>query len=233
MDLKHVRSVLADTTSRMGDKPVVELISEMAQSSKSLKEVSLDSQYMLGAILGSMLHQSYCDGRRLEEPLENGLVNNPREKELTEPLDRDFVLGVLEGRIPKDETLYVKDGRVFMDIANRDFTQLSPHWQYDNFMAGCCAARSVLTNWEGLTHNSEEVREFTTVAVANGIHEAWIARGNVGDYNADLATAYVNLPVDEQAKDLGHFTMATGLIDSLQQEIVKYQATTQTDTPTE
>ena len=231
MDEKYVREILATASERIEGQSVASLISGIAKETKDLKGVSLENQYAMGAILGSMLHQSYCDGRRLEQPNENGLANEPRIKELNASLDRDFVLGVLEGRIEKDSTLYVEGGKVFMDIANRNFSQLSPHWQYDNFMAGCCAARSVLTNWEGLTHDNEQVREFTTVAVANGIHEAWIARGNVGDWNADLATAYVNLPVEEQDKDLGHYVMASGLIDSLRQEIIANQ--NPIDTPTE
>lgn len=231
MDEKHIREILATAAERIEGKAFATVISEIAKETKDLKGVSLENQYTMGAILGSMLHQSYCDGRRREEPTENGLPNEPRIKELSESLDKEFVLGVLEGRIEKDSTLYVEGGKVFMDIANRNFSQLSPHWQYDNFMAGCCAARSVLTSWEGLTHDNEQVREFTTVAVANGIHEAWIARGNVGDWNADLATAYVNLPVEEQDKDLGHYVMASGLIESLRQEIVANQ--TQTDAPAE
>ena len=108
-----------------------------------------------------------------------------------------------------------------MDIANRDFTMLSPYWQHDNFMAGACAARSVITNWEGLTHDDPAVRDHTVVAVANGIHEAWIARGNVQGWNSDLETAYVNLPIDEQDKDLVHFKMATELVKDLQQEMAQ------------
>ena len=231
MDEKYVRDVLSTASSRVAGQSASSLISEIAKDTKDLKGVSLEDQYAMGAMLGSMLHQSYCDGRKREEPNEDGLPNEPRIKQLSESLDKEFVLGVLEGRIEKDSTLYVENGKVFMDIANRTFSQLSPHWQYDNFMAGCCAARSVLTNWEGLTHDNEQVREFTTVAVANGIHEAWIARGNVGDWNADLATAYVNLPVDEQDKDLGHYVMAKGLVESLRQEIVANQD--QADVPTE
>ena len=229
MDENYVRQVLATSSERIAGKSAAGLISEIAKGTKDLKGVSLEDQYAMGAMLGSMLHQAYCDGRRREEPTEDGLPNEPRIKQLSDSLDKEFILGVLEGKIERDATLYVEGGKVFMDIANRSFSQLSPYWQYDNFMAGCCAARSVLTNWEGLTHDNEQVREFTTVAVANGIHEAWIARGNVGDWNADLATAYVNLPVDEQEKDLGHYVMASGLVDSLRQEIIANQD----DVPTE
>ncbi len=102
-----------------------------------------------------------------------------------------------------------------MDIANTSFTKLSPFLQYDNFMADSCATRSVITNWDGITHENPQVREYVTVAVANAIHESWIARGNVCDWNKDLETAYINLPMEEKDKDLVHYQMAVQMISML------------------
>ena len=53
------------------------------------------------------------------------------------------------------------------------------------------------------------------MAVANAIHESWIARGNIKDWNKNLATAYVNLPENEKEKDLKHYRMATSMVDAL------------------
>ncbi len=237
MDLNYIRKTLGEVTQRMQDKSATELITTIASKTKNMKAIERDDQLLLGAILGSKLHQGYCDSRKLEEPLENGLQNNPRIKELKDSLDKDFVLSVLEGRTPQSSTLYVESGKVFMDIANRDFTQLSPYWQYDNYMAGCSAVRSIITNWEGLTHNDPAVRNFVEVGVANSIHESWISRGNVYgnsenngviyEGNQSLETSYINLPADEQNKDLLHYTMAKSLIQDLSQEMINTQGNEQ------
>ena len=221
MDLNFVRNQLRKISERMEGQNVTKLISDIALKTKNLKSVELGNQLLLGGILGSFLHQAYCDGRKLENPLPNGLQNNPRIKELNEPLDEEFIADVLSGEIPTSDTLYIKDGKVFMDIANTPFTQLSPHWQYDNFMAGTCAARSVITNWEGIKSFNPWIRKHVEIAVANGIHEAWIARGNVGDWNKDLQVAYINLSNEEQAKDVVHYNMAKTMITTLTKTIRK------------
>ncbi|MCR5553270.1 MAG: hypothetical protein K6F08_00785 [bacterium] len=147
---------------------------------------------------------------------------------MTESIDEGFVEDVKSGKILQSPALYIdKYGDVIMDIANTSFLNLSPHWKKENFLAGCAATRSVLTNFEGLTHEDSNVRIFVTVAVANAIHEAWIARGNVyyrvdgGNVytNKELDTAYVNLPVEEQDKDLKHYQMALELIEELTNEM--------------
>ena len=69
--------------------------------------------------MGSYLHQGYCDGRRLEKPLENGLQNEPRVKELTNDLDSMFVKDVLLGKIPTSDVLWVEEGKVFMENSSR------------------------------------------------------------------------------------------------------------------
>ncbi len=189
---------------------------------------------MIGAILGSMLHQAYCDSRKLDKPNEQGLQNNPREKKLTDPLDAEFVQDVLNGEIPTSETLYIKDGKVCMDIANTEFVNLSPYWKKDNYMAGKTAARSIITCWDGLNHKNPEVQKYVTIAVANGIHEAWISRDNIyyDEYegqiftNAELDTAYIYLSDDEKDKDLEHMIMAKNVIGKLVDSISKQKEET-------
>jgi hypothetical protein len=80
MDEKYVREVLAAASERIEGQSVASLISGIAKETKDLKGVSLENQYAMGAILGSMLHQSYCDGRKLEQPNENGLVKIKKTK---------------------------------------------------------------------------------------------------------------------------------------------------------
>lgn len=193
------------------------------ERAKKDKMISLDDQRLIGAMMGYMLHDAYCQSRKLDKPNEQGLPNNPREKKLTDPMDAEFVQKVIDGKIPQSETLYVKNGVVCMDIANTDFVNLSPYWQKDNYMAGKTAARSVITMWGGLTHENPEVQKYVTIAVANGIHESWISRDNIyyDEYegqiftNQDLDTAYIYLPDDEKDKDLEHLKMAKAVIGKL------------------
>ena len=222
MILKQVNEVLENA----GETPeILKIIAKQIETKEDLKK---EDYLVLGGILGSMLHKAYCDGRKLEKPNENGLVNNPRIKTLGSQIDKEFVADVLSGKISQSPTLFVDEkGMVNMDIANTDFVHLSPYWQKDNFLAGCAAARSIATSWEGLMHENEVVRNFVTVAVANAIHESWLARGNIyydvvekdGKTtvytNDNLSTAYVNLPLDEQEKDLEHVRMAQKLLEEL------------------
>ena len=219
MDNKHIIKVLKETIGRLEGVETGKLITNIAKKTKDLKSVSLEDQLLLGAMLGSVLHKDYCEGRKLDKPLENGLENDPRVKVLNQELDQQFVKDVLIGKIPTSDTLYIEGGKVYMDIANTSFENLSPYWQYDNFMAGACAARSVITNWDGLMHPNPEVREYVKVGVANAIHESWIGRGNVEAWNSDLATAYINLTPSEQEKDLKHYVMGSKLVDWLEREI--------------
>lgn len=226
----YMSQVLAQTSEKLSqfNGNQAEIIADIASRAKGSLVLPQEDQFLLGGLLGSMLHQQYCDGRRRETPTENGLPNEPRIKVLTNPMDAEFANKVLSGEIPQSATVYTVGTVVHMDIANTPFEQLSPYWQKDNFGAGMCAARSILSNWEGLTHSDPTVRKFVTVSVANGIHESWIGRGNVGEWNANLDTAYINLPVDEQAKDLTHFTMAEGLIGALVQQMEQVEGATPT-----
>lgn len=208
------------------------------QRSVWVGKVSREDQHLISAILGSMLHQDYCDSRRLDKPNENGLINNPREKKLTEPLDAEFVQDVLDGRIPQSPTLYVRDGKVFMDIANTEFIKLSPFWKKDNFMAGKAAIGSILTCWEGLAHKNPEVKKYVEIAVASGIHESWRARGNVyydeyeGDVftNEELDIAFSDLSDEEKAKDVSHIGMAYRLMQRICSELSKIKKNNQAKT---
>ena len=199
------------------------------QQSVKAGKVSREDQHLISAILGSMLHQDYCDSRRLDKPNENGLINNPREKKLTEELDVEFAQDVLGGKIPQSPTLYVRDGKVFMDIANTEFINLSPFWKKDNFMAGKAAIGSILTCWEGLVHENPEVKKYVEIAVANGIHESWRARGNVyyDEYegevftNEELDIAFCDLSDEEKAKDVSHIGMAYRLMKRICSELSK------------
>jgi len=222
-DNEYMKKVLAKVSVILKSLNNFEIINEIAKNNKNLSTITVHEQYLLGAILGSLLHESYCVSRKLDQPNEQGLVNNPRIKKLTSDIDKEFVDYVISNNKTNGRTLFIKDGVLCMDIANTSFENLSPYWQKDNFMAGCAAARTVITNWDGLTHDNKTVREFVTVAVANAIHEAWIARENIyydkqGDQvytNEELATSYINLPKDEKDKDLVHYQMAFEMITKL------------------
>ena len=61
--------------------------------------IDREDQYLIGAILGNMFHQAYRETRKLDKPDKNGFMYNPREKELSEEIDKDFVQAVLDGKI--------------------------------------------------------------------------------------------------------------------------------------
>lgn len=195
--------------------------------------IDREDQYLIGAILGNMFHQAYRETRKLDKPDKNGFMYNPREKELNQEIDGEFVQYVLDGKIPQSKTLYVRDGKVYMDIANTEFANLSPYWKKDNFGAGKCATMAIITNWKGLSHDLPVVRDYVTIAVASDIHNNWIARDNVyrdvapdGKVytNEELDTAYIYLIDEEKAKDLVHVQMASRVIGKLVDEISKVKA---------
>ena len=211
-------------TNELAGKDVYTVLNEIAERSKQNLILSEKDQSILGAVLGAILHQSYCDSRKLSEPNEDGLSNNPRLKKLEKDIDQDFIQDVKEGRIPTSPVLFIKDGNVYMDIANTDFVNLSPYWKKDNFMAGCAATRTVITalQYKELMENPQ-FRECAEVLIANAIHESWIARENVyyDEYNGEvytnqpLNTAFIQLPKDEQLKDSEHFIMAKQLVENV------------------
>lgn len=226
-DNEYMKKVLANVSVILKSSNNFDVINEIAKNNKNFSTLTVQDQYLLGAILGSLLHESYCNSRKLDKPNEQGLPNNPRIKQLTSDIDKEFVDYVISNNKTNGKTLFMNDGVLCMDIANTPFEMLSPYWQKDNFMAGCAATRTVITNWDGLTHDNKAVRDFVTVAVANAIHEAWIARENIyydkqGDQvytNEELATSYINLPKDEKDKDLVHYQMAFEMISKLREKM--------------
>lgn len=223
---KYIVEILNQVDNVLLANDEAEIFERIVGEHKSIVEISQEDQWVLGAILGRMLHQAYCDGRRRKTPNPDGLLNEPRLKVLSSEIDEPFVQTVREMMeiFPNasTKTLFINDNdEVVMDIANTDFTELSPYWQKDNFLAGCAATRSVITSWDGLMHDNGLVRDFVTVAVANAIHESWLARGNVGEWNKQLDTAYVQLPVDEKEKDLVHLNMAKEMLSKLYQMMKK------------
>ena len=229
----YMKKVLGEISTIFKTNNPAEIIDEIAKRHQDLQTLSVEEQYLLGAILGSLLHEAYCESRKLDQPNEQGLPNNPRIKKLTETIDQDFVASVIASGRTNGTTLFIQDGVLCMDIANTPFASLSPYWQKDNFMAGCAATRSVINFWQQINSDNPAIREFVTVAIANAIHESWIARENVyydqdGDTvytNEQLATSYINLPQDEKDKDLVHYKMALDLINMLMEKMKEKNAT--------
>ena|GEM_PF-5673423 len=196
----------------------IEILKEITKvagevSRRGIFYVTLEEQLSLGTVMGSILHEKYCKDRNYEPRAKT--LEKVKKDGSPDPKEAEFINKVLTGEIPTSETLRIVNGEVIMDIANTPFAELSPFWQRDNYMAGCAAIRSILTSWSGLMHNNPEVKKHVEVAVANAIHESWIARGNVGNRNKELETSYINLPLNEQTKDLEHLKMAKGLVNEL------------------
>lgn len=197
----------------------IKIIKNVAETAAARDSASLtvEEQLLLGEIMGSELHDDWRESRKKEDG-----TFEPRWKALTENMDKQFCEDILTGRVIKPNTIRVnQEGVLELDIANTPFSQLSPFWRADNFMAGCSAVRSIITNWKGLTHPNKEITDFVVVGVANAIHEAWISRGNVKDYNKELQTAYIFLDPSEKQKDLKHYKIALTLVSNLKNEMYK------------
>lgn len=201
------------------NKENAKIIKEIAERAIKRDNASftLEEQLKLGEIMGAELHD---DWRAPRKQVDGSF--EPRWKTLTNDMDKAFVNAIKTGKVIKPDNIRInEDGQVELDIANSNFNQLSPFWRQDNYMAGCSAVRSIITNWKGLNHPNPEVTDFVVVGVANAIHEAWISRGNVGDWNKDLETAYVFLSPSEKQKDLQHYKMALKLVKNLKKEMTK------------
>lgn len=228
--LYKINQILSLMTGKDTTELLDEISTRIVKDGDKVSNITQIEQGILAGILGSMLHSAYCNGRRLsaqqrEElsvPLE--IANNPRMKVLGKELDAEFVQKVLSGEIPQSPTLFVdKKGNVVMDIANRQFVELSPYWQKENFNAGEAAVRLVVANWDALKGNNPKIKEWVTYAVSTAIHEAWLARDNVyreetdeAVYtNAELDTAFNQLTEEEQKKDSIQLDMAMSVMDQL------------------
>ena len=202
-------------------------LKKIASKLDDVSTLKKEDIYVLSAILGTMFHQDYCDGRKLDKPLPDGRVNNPREKVLNTPDDELFVQQVREGRIPQSETLHFdENGRLIQDIANTQFVFLSPHWQDENFNAGLAASQLVISFWKKIEQcKSEEELNELLENIAAAIHVSWIMRknlykdvdqkGQVLYTNEELGEQYSMLPKDEQKKDRDHVDMARDLVERL------------------
>ena len=83
----YMKKVLGEVGVVLKQYDPVTIVDTIAKNHNDLQTLSVVEQNLLGAVLGSMLHEAYCNGRRLDQPTADGLLNNPREKVLTEDLD--------------------------------------------------------------------------------------------------------------------------------------------------
>lgn len=216
-----------------------EALKRIAPRLEKVSTLKKEDIYVLAAVLGTMFHQDYCNGRKLDKPLPDGRVNNPREKVLNTPDDARFVQRVRDGQIPQSVALHFNEaGQLVQDIANTQFVFLSPHWQDENFNAGLAASQLVISFWKKIENSKteEEMNELLE-CIAAAIHVAWIMRknlykevdqnGNVLYTNEELGEQYSMLTKEEQKKDRDHVDMAKDLIHRLLKFKEQYLASKQ------
>ena len=172
---------------------------------------------MMSSAIAFNFHKEFCCKRKLKNINKNGLLNRTKVKELNTDKDKNFVLQVLNGKIKTSNTLFIKEGKVFMDIANTNFVNLSPYWQDENIMASYNALNNVLSSWQELTSEDESVRKKQELSIIKSIHLFWIARNCKS--NKKLCVDFDLLPKEEQEKDILLFEKTKEIIFFVLQKI--------------
>lgn len=169
------------------------------------------SRYEAGKLIGrigSDLNQLEADAAEFRDSREaidhavaalgNAFHENWRKTRLNED-------GTFEPRVKttEDEAWIKANGTDQIDIANTTYESLPVDWQTEN-KAAAEVVVSVLNERKG---NVDLGDPDTRVAVGEQIHAAWLSR-NIWARGGDLDVPFVDLPVDEQNKDLDQVIVA-------------------------
>lgn len=161
--------------------------------------VSQDVKKFLGYEVGSRLHDDWKEEFR------------PKDENARQGYEARWKPAKTEGYIPGpglEDVVREVDGVVEIDIANMSFEELSEHWQNDNLEAGKAALALVVRkiSKEGAIGSAEmmSLDEEDREELGDAIHEAWMERTEMTDWNEELFVPYSELPRSEQEKDLKH-----------------------------
>lgn len=189
------------------------LLFEMSFNKSSIKDLKEEEKCLLGTIVGFVMHKDFCNNRKLKRKNRNGFYCKAKIKELNTEADKDFVLSVLNKEREESKTLFIKDDKVFMDIANTSFFDLSPYWHNENVMAGYTSLNILLEKWEKITSKNKKTREKAQVDCLKQIHSAWVERN--GKNNKKLCVDFDFLSKEEQNKDLMLYEKTKEIINIL------------------
>ena len=167
--------------------------------------ISEEIKKLLGYEVGSRLHEGWRESRNVDEQARLG-----REPRWKKTKDQMFISQAKESEV-------VRIGEVVeVDIANMTFTELPEDWQKENLEAGLAVTRLTMGSLsregsigieELLSLSAEEAEK-----LGDGVHEAWMARTEKADWNAEQFVPYSELPRSEQEKDLLHVRAALTVI---------------------
>ena len=123
--------------------------------------------------------------------------------ELHEEWRKNYILE--NGNVPRIKP--ANDGTDREIDINVPYSQLTPHWQKENYEAACFVVK-LLANYGDIDHNY----------LACQIHKAWLHR-NPWAKGGKLDVDYWELPQEEKNKDLLHIRIAKRIIKQHNEEI--------------
>lgn len=159
--------------------------------------------------LGSSLHDEWRAPREIKNADGKGTgTYEPRIKVLVKT-DEGKEKWLDESKVPQNATELKRQ-----DIANTDFKDLDPHWQYENKAAAEVAMNEVFQAVEsGRTLDEAFVEEASAT-----VHEKWLERNQwVHDPkygNPDLAKPYAELSEKEKEKDRAQVRKAIRIFEA-------------------
>ena len=100
---------------------------------------------------------------------------------------------------------------------NQSFDKLNPHWQMENRAAAEAALEAICQFGDNID------------AASSFIHDEWMKRNPINDYNEKLHVDYNSLPQSEKDKDIAQFNLMKEALE----KITELQSTTEPPSSTE
>ena len=185
-----------------------ELKTKVINDNDSVEKITakdLELEELKGLEVGSCLHEDWRQTRKNEDG-----TYEPRWKKVK---DSNFKF------IESDTCRKNEDNTIEIDIANRNFGELSADWQFENLEAGKVVVNLVGDKTELTTEETEEM--------ASKIHDEWLKRNdwvfdpNYG--NPAQAVPYAQLSEEEKEKDRAQLKFGLSLNQRLISGEVKKQ----------
>ena len=152
----------------------------------------------LATLIASELHEDWRKTR-----LNADGTYEPRWKKV---LDEEFAKSLDVDNLPANFRVF--EGTLEIDIANSNFEQLSPDKQEENFEAAKVCV-DILFDKENY-QTKEEIGE--------KIHAEWLSRNEWGREDEVLSKPFIELPVEEQNKDIDQYKIALMVFEKLKQK---------------
>ncbi len=153
----------------------------------------------LGTRIAARLHEEWRETRKKADG-----TYEPRWKKVT---DKKFVAGLDVRNLPPylrlDDHHFVE-----IDIANTPYEKLSPDWQAENKAAGKVVAEII-----------ESKKLYSRDEIGTIIHDEWLKRNSWAKSDPILGKDFIDLPEDEQDKDLVQYDIGIEAYQEMLKEI--------------